>query len=237
MASPRRRHGRPRTAPRPRGGPLVAGSPVGPRADQREPGAGTPAGRQLGLDDRDIPGARTHLVNAESPGTRPKEGKAGELFDGMNAHGVPDTLAEPGYEVPSSHVGQAPRPAPEPSIADAVPVYMVETPGKRTVMRVTGMFNVLAPANTASLPARLCSEDPRRVEVRVLNEDPVNDVRVAMLEDLNDGGEGGGNSAGALISHCASSYTTIPTQGELFCHSINGTAVRVSVMLITEEDE
>jgi hypothetical protein len=234
MATTRRRHGRPRTAPRPRGGPLVAGSPVGPRADQAEPGADTPAGRQLGLDGRYIPGGKTHLVNPESPSTPPREGKAGDLFEGMNAHGVPDDTGEPGYEVPSAHVGPAPRPAPEPKLDDAVPVYMVERPGKRKVTRVTAMFNVLAPANTAALPARLCSPDEARVEVRVLNEDPANDVRVGMLEDINDSGQGGGAAGGALISHCASSYTTIPTQGELFCHSTGASSVRVSVMLVSE---
>lgn len=233
----RRRHGRPQGAPRPAGGPLVAGSPVGPRADQAERGADTPAGRALGLDDRDIPGARTHLVNAEAPGTRPKDGKAGALFDGMQAHGVPDTLAEPGYEVPSTHVGHAPRPEPEPQIDDAVPVYMVERPGKRTVIRVGGMYNVLVVANTTASPTRLCSQDARRVEVRLLNEDPNNDVRFGELQDINDGGQGGGSQGGALLSHCASTYTTLPTQEEVFARSLNSSTVRVSVVLITEEDE
>lgn len=228
----RRRHGNPR---RPGGGPLVAGSPPGPRADQREAGADTPAGRQLGLDDREIPGGKTHLVNPESPSTPPKEGKAGALFEGMNAHGVPDTLAEPGYEVPSHHAGKAPRPAAEPELDEAVPVYLVERPGRNRVLRVSGMYNVLCPANTAAQPARLCNPDPARVEVRLLNEDPTNDVRVGALEDINDSNLGGGNADGCLISHCASSYTTIPTQGELFAHSVNSSSVRVSVMLITEE--
>lgn len=236
-ATKRRRHGRPGQAHRPAGGPLVAGSAPGPRADQAEPGADTPAGRQLGLDSREIPGGINHLVNPESPSQRPKQGTAGALFDGMNAHGVLDTLAEPGYEVPNTHAGKAPRPEPEPVLEDAVPVYMVEAPGKRTVIRVSGMRNVLVVANTAAAPTRLCSEDPRRVEVRLLNEDPVNDVRVGQFEDINDGGEGGGSQDGILLSHCASTYTTIPTQYELFARSLNSSTVRVSVMLITEEDE
>lgn len=227
----RRRHGQPQ---RPRGGPLVAGSPVGPGADQREAGADTPAGRQLGLDDRYIPGGKTHLVNPESPSTRPKQGKAGDLFDGMLAHGEPDTLAEPGFEVPSSHVGQAPRPAPEPQLDEAVPVYVVEQPGSRQVARATALYNVLVVAETNPEATRLCSPDDARVEVRILNEDPTNDVRVGMLEDIANSGEGGGTAGGCLISHCASSYTTIPTQGELFARSVNSNTVRVSVMLISE---
>ena len=233
----RRRHGRPGQAHRPEGGPLVAGSPPGPAADQAERGADTPAGRQLGLDSREIPGGVPHLVNPESPPHHPKQGKAGALFDGMQAHGVPDTLAEPGYEVPSTHVGRAPRPEPEPQIDDAVPVFMVERPGKRTVIRVSGMYNRLVVANSAAVPTRLCDPDPRRVEVRLLNEDPVNDVRVGQYEDTNDSGVGGGASDGILLSHCASTYTTIPTQGDLFSRSLNSSTVRVSVMLITEEDE
>jgi hypothetical protein len=114
---------------------------------------------------------------------------------------------------------------------------MVERPGKRTVARVTGMTNMLVVANTASAPTRLANEDPRRVEVRLLNEDPVNDVRVGQFEDINDGGQGGGSQGGILLSHCASTYTTIPTQGDLFARSLNSSTVRVSVMLITEEDE
>lgn len=222
-----------RTRHRPRRG-IMPGTEGGlgglPGPDKAEAGADEPVGRQLGLDSRDIPGGLPHLVNPESPPSKPAVKEPRPLFTGMNAHGVPDPDPELGYTDTPTDVRPGPRSEPVPKWHDAVPVYQVEGPvasaKRKRVSACDGP--ITAPLSTAADPVRLCGSDPYRVQIQILNESTVIDVRVGTRSDVLEG-------RGALISHFTNTYLRLASQDELFAMSASSsTTAAVSVILETE---
>jgi hypothetical protein len=201
-----------------------------PGPDKAERGAATPAGRQLGLDSRDIPGGQPHVVNPESTHHKPVPKDPRPLFtDERLSHGVADPLAEThdGWEKPSDEITPAARPAPVPKFEDAVPVRIVQGVKSR-VIRVSSVDSITVPGNTANnVPVRICNIDLNRVQLQLLNEDTANDVRVGQREDLITG-------KGALISHFTNSYLRLHTQDEMFALGAGTAAVKLSVITETE---
>jgi hypothetical protein len=107
-------------------------------------------------------------------------------------------------------------------------VVIVQGGGARPVKHVFTDSITAPPAGTPE-PARLCSIDPNRSFVRLLNEQPagVAGTRVGSLSDLASG-------KGALLPPAMSGYLTLETHDELFAISADATADKISVILETE---
>lgn len=163
---------RPRRGPA--GNPIVAGDTGifgGPQGGA-EPGAtesGDLEAREYGVPQADIPGGVRHLVN---PQTRPRKtaDKPERPADYHKEHGVipqDDGL----YVVPPDATEERPpKAAPEPSYADAVPVYIQSAPGRKPRIRVLvseGPQNI--PATTID-PIRIADRDPHRYKFWICNE-------------------------------------------------------------------
>ena len=185
-------------------------------------------GREIGLDDREIPSGLNHLSNPETPSAKPAV-PARQHLPAMNEHGVPDDNPDASYEQPEAGTVLISEPLPEGREYYAVPVYQVEEPGKGKVHRKALCNSITVPAS-GSDPIRVCSRDDGRVEVRILNEDPANDIRFSeSIATLIEGG-------GALLWHGTNSYTPIPTQDELWAVGASAACV-MSVVLVTEVND
>lgn len=161
---------------RPRRGPspLVSG---GPGEYHPQGGAGLQVlhegadlqAREFGVPEADVPGGKTHLVNPqavpETPAPRPER-----PADSHKYHGV-KPLDNGGYDTPPDATEErAPRPAPEPHLSDAVPVFITEGPGsERKIRRLITEGPVTLAAGTTD-PVRLADRDPDRVKLWVCNE-------------------------------------------------------------------
>lgn len=234
MASKRPRRGRPGTDA------LVEGD-TGPRQPQggarvreifRE--SGDLQSREFGVPQADVPGGKTHVVNPETHAHRPP-GVTERPADYHKYHGVESD--DGGYETPDTSVGPVQHAYGPARLEDAVPVYVVEKPGKERVRRDGIPFNVNVPA-AGSQPARICNIDTDRVEIQLLNEDSSTDIRISndLAELLTADAQGtGAAGAGALIWHGTNSYTKFETQGELFAITTSTTlSARLSVIIVTE---
>lgn len=198
--------------------------PAGPAPD-------SPAGRALGLDDRDIPGGAVHIINPETRATPPALEPAAELFaDGsLLDHGVPDERDEAGFTTPSGLVGPPQTAAREPEVTEAVPVYIVDGPKSEHRDRIMTGVSYTVNDPTQPEPTVLAYPDERRLELWILNESQTTDIRVGRLDDVQGGG-------GALLSHFLNSYTKFHANGELYAYStVNGSPVKVSVISISHE--
>jgi hypothetical protein len=204
-----------RSRKRPRRGP------AGIDADKGNRFAGEPVGRALGLDSRDIPGGQAggHLVNAQTIPTRPQVPPEADLFapDSLLDHGVYDPDTEPTWRKPSPDVGRAPRPAPEPKIDDAVPVYIVPRPKRRTSGASPRRVAIPASGNP---PVRLFSENEERVGVSLLNESATI-IRIGETES-DAANYSGTPSGGAALPASMTSYLWISTQDSLYAVADSG---------------
>ena len=239
MAAKRPRRGRP--------GPdvLVEGD-TGPRQPQggarvrevfRE--SGDLASREFGVPQADVPGGKPHVVSPQTVPERPP-GVPQRPADYHKYHGVPSD--EGLYETPDSEVGRAPRPVPAPQLSEAVPVYVVQEPGKDRVRRDTAFDSISVAAGTsvisgAAEPTRICNRDDRRVEIMVLNEDSNIDIRISQDKSqlVAPGAQGtGAAGGGALIWHGTNSYTKFQTQSELWAVTTGSVKALLSVIIVTE---
>lgn len=240
-----------RTRQRPRrgggGNVLVTGDTgiaAGPQGGAR-PGAsesGDLDAREFGVPQADIPGGVRHVVNPQTRAARP--GAAPERpADYHKEHGVPPEDWG-GYGTPGDEEllreQDVPRPAPLPHEIEAVPVYEVEAPGKKLVIRTLatkGPFNI--PAND-SAPRRIADRDPSRLAVYIKCEDNAfaQGLRVGSKEDVDQG-------LGIFCPGNATSWQEIKTQDDLWAvNSRNAaagssgvpstSAVNYSVGLLTE---
>lgn len=214
----------------------------------RSPVPGTPEGDDIGMSERQdpagspIPGLTGNIVNYETVRQRPET--ADETFDeyrGMMAHGVPNdsetteerasmvrdgSLAQ--HNPPSPPVVRTPEKRPTP-----IPVYVVAEGSSGKAFVSSSPRNITIPPATGSLaadPVRLCSRDPKRVKLLLLNEDTANNIRFAVRpSDLNGGG-------GALLPWPTNSYLRLDTQDELFGLAIGTAPVVVSVIQEFEQE-
>ena len=187
-------------------------------------------GREIGLDDRDIEGGLAHLP--DKPVVKREEPETAEPlaeFRGMMAHGVyaddekfefPRDLAKLDKEGPPEYA------KPE-HLEEPVPVFVVEQPEARKVRREC-LFNKLTVTVTGGEPTRLCSVDPDRVHVYLLNADSANDA----LFSNQIAGVLAGNAG--ILPHGMTSYLRLSHQGELWAQSANATAVSLYVIQETE---
>ena len=184
-------------------------------------------GRELGLDDREIPGGLNHLANAESHVSKAHV-PATEHIKAGEAHGVPPRDPDEPYASPRP--GErvvTPKPAQLPREEDAVPVFIVEGPGRQRVRRDVAAEQITVPA-AGSDPVRVCSVDSNRVQISLLNDDAANDNQFS--ESIGTVIE----QRGAILPHGATSYRTLKTQGELWALSTAASAVKMSKIIETE---
>src|SRR6185312_8153392 len=186
-------------------------------------------GREIGLDDREIPGGVNHIGNAE---THPDKAvvPARRHVPSINEHRVPDPDPDKPYEIPDRgekvHVPASPA---LPEEHYAVPVYQVSAPDKGKVYRdaICEFITVPGPNSTNANPILVCGRDDERIEIRLLNEDQNNDIRFAENPDTLIEGRG------TLLWHGTNSYTQVPTQGYLYAFAVTA-ACQMSVIRITE---
>ena len=237
MASRRPRRGRP--------GPDVlaegdTGTYAGPQGGERVKDffreSGDLESREFGVPQADLPGGKTHVVNPPTRQVKPG-GVPERPADYHKYHGVPSDDGP--YELPPGDITPGPAPMPAPMVHEAVPVYIVEEPEKHRVRRDCVATNINIPAAGAE-PTRVCSENPQRVEILILNEDSNNDIRFSsdLTELITTGAQGTGPAAGgALLWHGTNSYTKLRTQGELWAVSTAAASVRMSVVEISDVNE
>lgn len=183
-------------------------------------------GREIGLDDREIPGGLNHLLNPEIQESKPNVPARRHFKDDV-AHGVPIAAPDEPYASPPEDEKVITfNPVPLPPEDAAVPVFIVEHPGKGKVTRSTAAEQVTVAGNAGD-PTPIARTDAQRVSIRLLNEDVANDVRFS--EDRSVVIEG----RGALLKH-GFDYLTLTTQKELWAQSVAITPVVLSVIIETE---
>jgi hypothetical protein len=203
------------------------------------PGTYAPAGEESITEPAELPGGEEHLVNEETV-QEPTEYKPLRPVDYNKEHGVPPLDWATEYDLPSTWPPgvRVTRPEPEPVVPDAVPVYVVQGQQDAKKLRRLAAYNVSVPAAGSDEPTRVCNVDPDRVEIRLLNEDSANDIRISSdLEELAVTSAQGTGSAGngALLWHGTNSYTDIKTQDEIWAICESGTTPsRLSVLIVTE---
>jgi hypothetical protein len=206
-----------------------------PRTPQAPP-ADSPQGRELGLDDRDIPSGIPHLEQHKTIPGKAAVPEAPPVFRGDMQHGVPagpdDNFVKPADKLERGHQARKHGSQPvhyemPPAEPDPLPVYLVEKREKVPVRR-EAIIDSITVAAQGGEPTRICSEDPDRVQIQLLNEDPVNIIRFAATQaELSSG-------TGAALPAVTNSYTRLRTQGELWAVVAAPATARLSRIIETE---
>jgi hypothetical protein len=192
---------------------------TGTRRTRQTPRANSGEGRELGIDDRDIPGGLEHLVSPETPPTKPQVPAQRHLKDDV-AHGVPVTDPDKPYAKPEAGKLQLPVFTRPPEEEIAVPVYQVERPGDARTIRtfISGGPVTLVPGEVK----RIADRDPKRVKLYVTNESGTANyyIRVGSLEDA-DAGMGFGIPGARTIQE-------FTTQDELWVTNVSTASITIS---------
>lgn len=181
--------------------------------------------REFGVPQADLPGGVLHVVNPETHPARTAP-RPERPADYHKYHGVPSDDGQ--YETPPDEttLGPVPRPEPVPDVHDPVPVYIVEGSGKGRVIRASTHDSILV--SSSADPVRICNQDAERVEIRLLNEDAANNVRIGSRTELAEG-------RGSMLPAITNTYLPLLVQTELFAiPAVAGTTARVSVIITTE---
>jgi hypothetical protein len=227
---------------RPRRGPagpnvLVTGDTgiaAGPQGGAK-PGAsesGNLEAREFGVPQADIPGGLKHLVNPESLPAR-THAKPPRPADYHKEHGVePDDWGP--YAVPAdeSEHRAARRPVPEPKWNDAVPVYVVESPGEKQVIRALITEGpVTVPTGTID-PVRIAVRDPHRTKFWIVNETTASGAGAATPGPRIGDWETTSDGRGMLIP--AAQMKDFNGQDDIYLINTSGNPVTVSFGYETE---
>ena len=212
-----------------------SGTAAGPQGGTGPPASetGNLEAREFGVAQADLPGGIRHVVNPE---THPDKTAARpeRPADYHKYHGVPsdDGPYEPTPDESGIDLRDWPKPAPVPKITDAVPVYVVErgTPGR--VRRVAATDTIALPA-VGSDPARICGQDDSRDEIMLLCTDAANDALFS--DDRSSLADALATDHGrcAFLSHLATTYTRVATQGEMWATSAAAGVSHVAIIIIT----
>lgn len=141
----------------------------------RPPVLGTdlPADKQAGygIDDRDIPGGQTHLVNYPTVTQKVPTAEPLDEFRGMMAHGVPPKEAETGHYDRQAPAGnrREPRYARIKDPVTPVPVYIVEEGAGGRPLRTVATDRFSVPA-AGTEPIRIAGRDRTRTYLHLLVE-------------------------------------------------------------------
>lgn len=215
------------------------------RRTPKAPAPGSPQGREIGLDDRDIPSGLHHLVQESPRDIIPAVPETPPYFRGDMAHGVPaehdkivrpDDKLEPGHEA-RKHGSQPVHyelPSPEP---DPLPVYIVEKKEKIPKRR-EAITRVVSVAAFGGEPTRICSEDRERVSIRMFNEaaSTGTTIRVGNTQAAVAGVTATAPGDGiALVGQIWS--PKLETQGELWGVAMATSAQTMSMVIETEVND
>jgi hypothetical protein len=185
--------------------------------------------REFGVPQADIPGGLRHVVNPEShpvkPGVKPER-----PADYHKYHGVPSD--DGGYVLPPDDVTAQPEPEPVPRFHDPVPVYIVERGAGARSRRIATTDTILLPA-VGQDPARICNLDDSRDEVMLLCTDAANDALFSDERSSLADATATDHGRCAFLSHSATTYTRVATQGELWGTSAAAAASHLAIVLIT----
>ena len=209
------------------------------RHGPREPEISEAEAREYGIRDTGrIPGGLTHLANPPVKIYQPPVPPKLKEFRGQDAHGVPpQDVGEYNREMQRerSHPFD-PRFADQPPGPSPVPVYIVEGAGGPRPLRRTSLRHLAVPASTSS-PARVCGQDPTRVEIRLLNEDTATNIRLAAeIGALALDAQNGVIVGGALLPWPANTYLSFPGQDDLWAIGATGSGTPLmSVIEVFEE--
>lgn len=196
----------------------------------RQPELSPERRREYGIDDRDIPGGKPHIGNAQVPGQKIPAPESLEYFRGMMAHGVPPAEyglhdREPRGRAAHLHFEQLREP-PSP-----VPVYLVQRSGRGLRHAATKHFQ--APPVSGE-PELICGQDLNRSRVLLLNEDATHSARVGQLNDLAVDGQNSLIVGGALLPAAMTNYLALETEGPLYVLSTSASSPVISVIIETE---
>ncbi len=193
---------------------------------RREEGIGEP---------RDIPGGRRHVANPPLQQQKvPVPESEWPFRRALLAHGVhPDEAGRHDRKDPRLSGAQGERGARlagEEIRTSPVPVYIVEGYAGARVIRTAAPRSITCPASTAAEPARVCSRNPDRINLLLLNEDTATDIRFAVSLGTIAAG------AGALLPWPANTYLSFPTQDEVFAIGATGSGTpKLSIIEVFEE--
>jgi hypothetical protein len=180
---------------------------------------------EFGIDDRDIPGGATHLVNPVTVTRKVPAAKPLGEFRGMMAHGVPPEGQY--YERTPKGKPYQPHYTPLAKPPSPVPVYIVEAAAGGTPFKHIFVNRITVPSGVIE-PVRLCSIDPGRDHVRLLNETAaaagVAGVRFGPMQAVEAG-------TGALLPSGMTNYLAIEGQDELFAVPNDANTYVISVIL------
>lgn len=197
-------------------------------------GTGRTPDPQYGSFDKGIPGGIRH-VDANEPAEQQEPAVAEPLeeFRGMMAHGVPPLDVGHYNREMAEHARHPYQPHSTrlPPVATPIPVYIVEREaGAKGLLSAAG--HKIQVTFAGQEPTRLCSKDPDRYRVTLLNEDTVNLVRFANSPAELTGAQG--QIPGAVLPAVTNSYLTLYTQDELWAIADTvSSPVFVSVILET----
>jgi hypothetical protein len=120
------------------------------------------------------------------------------------------------YVTPSDESEHVPvlRPAPEPQFEDAVPVYIVDRPGRRGINR-SSPRRIAVPA-AGGVPVRVVAENHDRAGVLLLNESATI-IRIGETES-------DASTRGAALPASQTSYLWIASQDSLYAIADTGTS-------------
>lgn len=199
-----------------------------------EPGAtesGDLASREYGVPQADIPGGVRHLVNPQTRHARPP-GVPERPADYHKEHGV-EPLDDGQYALPPDATEERPsKGIPEPRTHNAIPVYIVSEEPAGKSRRVAVTDTIALPA-VGTDPARICNLDDARDEVMLLCTDGTHDALFS--DDRSSLAIATATDHGrcAFLSHSATSYTRVATQGELWGTSADASISHLAIVYIT----
>lgn len=187
--------------------------------------------REFGVPQADLPGGVLHVVNPETHAARtaaPPERPA----DYHKYHGVPSDDGQYEPTPDETTLGTPPRPDPVPRLHDAVPVYIVEQGSARKTRRIATTDTIMLPA-VGSDPARICNWDDARDEVMMLCTDSTHDALFSEERSSLADATATDHGRCAFLSHQATTYTRVATQGELFGTSADASVSHIAIVIIT----
>ena len=204
---------------------------AGRRRTGREPELSPGEVREFGIDDRDIPGGRTHLINPVTVAQKTPVAEPLAPHRGMMAHGVPpegEHYDRDGKGKAYQPQSQEIRPKPIP-----VPVYIVETSAGSSPLRVVATRHFQAPA-IGGEPAMLCGEDTNRRSIQIINTDASHAAWIGQLSDLAFDGANNKVVGGAFLPKGMTGYLKLEHQGPMWVCSDDSGTPAISVIFETD---
>jgi hypothetical protein len=161
-------------------------------------------------------------------------GAAESAYLGINAHGVQPDIHYGGRPAPNPtmrtahEANKVPDSTPLPKIPDPVPVYVVPEygAGGRPLQRASYRRVQVPQAGTSGgIPTIVANKNPRRTEIKILNESTASTIYL-----LNDSTDATGGAGGAVLPTSMTSYLRLHTQDAIYAIGSGTAATYISVI-------